>query len=995
MLNPDNYTLPAQPDLPASQDYAALRAQGIAHIQRLSGQLWTDYNVHDPGVTILELLCYALTDLGYRTNFDIRDLLTKPQSFTPNLGESVFTAREILTFHPVTLNDYRKLLLDHFLSLRNVWLKPIQSHFTPHIFVAKNHAELTYEDTGTNPALTVGGFYTVQLELQDSDSFDFRVTTAAEADDIKSAVHRFLLNHRNLCEDFVGVDLVQYEYVGVCADFELDQQADPVAIKKQIYQLIYAYITPSLHFYTIAELLAKGRSIEEIFQGSVAENGFIDYAELEAFESRKVLYTSDLIHLLISSIKGIRSIRKIHLSSYQLDATGQRIDLKNPLKTGEKYCLHLTDPNRVFRLRLDLLDDPTDKNRINKFSFFFNELQVPIRIKPGEVTLDEIVPKRRGITDLANDLPALRGKNRDLEHYYSIQNEFPKVYLLGQESISEQFPDARKAQRLQLKGYLLFFEQLLADYLSQLNNASELLSWSDKPDDRSYFYQALSGEEIVDLNELKLPDYDDLFDHNTYSETVLGQTPIENFNRRNRFLNHLISRFNDSFVEFSIAQFIRYSSAHRYTPAAIVADKKSFLRSYPKLSGERSHAFNYEHPVWNTPNLSGFELRIAKKLGLSNTLTADSDALLQHSLIHPFFQIDDTGALVWPEPRKYRDNRDLSFDEIFGLHIIEHQLLVPRWGVEKLLDICEEPDNFGRDCFCRDPYSFRVTAVLPGWLPISMDMSFRKYVENLIREELPAHLSLKICWIGPDEMFEFEQNYFAFANCLSGFAANHTCYQVKEEAPNPDYVDSLNRFITTINGLNNMYPPSYLVDCDDIELDENNTIKKHPVILNRTALREYEPRNIWQKPEPDPLNPARSQTARKIVWKNADEKRPIPLDLGQDSTAKLHLTIDRETYTVFVFPDRDENRRITGGRWVLNDEVSYPLNVQLPGADGSRPAFYVEIDNTVLVIDFANAQPLFSQSKAEQQYFESRSTCPPTQQPERSAQQRFEAIFTR
>lgn len=993
MLNLDNYTLPASPDLPASQDYAALRALGIAHIQSLSGQLWTDYNVHDPGVTILELLCYSLTDLGYRTNFNIKDILTKSNSVSPNLGESVFTAKEILTFHPVTINDYRKLLLDHFLELRNVWLKPIQSRFTPAIFVAKNHAELTYEDTGTNPALTVGGFYAVQLELQDNDSFEFRVTPEAEAENMKASVHRFLLNHRNLCEDFVCVDLVQYEYVGVCADFELDQYADPVAVKKEIYRLIYAYITPSLHFYTIAELLAKGRTIEEIFQGSVAENGFIDYAELEAFENRNVLYTSDLINLLITSIKGIRSIRKIHLSSYQLDATGQQIDLKNPLKTGEKYCLHLTDPNKVFRLRLDILDDPTDKNRINKFSFFFNELQVPIRVKPGDVTLEEIVPKRLGINDLANDLPGLHGKNRDLEHYYSIQNEFPKTYLLGQEAISEQLPDERKAQRLQLKAYLLFFEQLLADYLSQLNNASELLSWSEKPDDRSYFYQALSVEEIVDLHQLKLPAYDDLFTNDTYSEHVLGQTSFENFNRRNRFLNHLISRFNDSFVEFSIAQFIRYSSTHSYTSAAIIADKKSFLRTYPKLSGDRSHAFNYLNPVWNTANLSGFELRVAKKLGLSNTQTDDSDDLRQHSLIHPFFQVDADGIPTWPEPRKYQDNRDLSFDEIFGIHLIEHHLLVPRWGVEKLLNICEEPDNFGEDCFCRDPYSFRATAVLPGWLPISMDMSFRKYVESLIREELPAHISLKICWIGPDEMFEFEQNYYAFTNCLSGFANDHTCYQVKAEAPNPNYVDSLNRFIGTINGLNNIYPPSYLVDCDDIELDENNTIKKHPVILNRTALREYEPRTIWQKSEPDRISRSHNLTARKVVWKNATEKKPIQLDAGPQSAAKLHLTIGQDVFTVLIFPERDDNQTITGGNWILNDEVSYPLQVQAIGADGSRPAFYVEIDNTVLVIDFAGRQPIHSQMKLEKRYFESLSACQPFREPEGASFPRFEAIF--
>jgi hypothetical protein len=31
--------------------------------------LWSDYNVHDPGITLLELLCYGITDIAHRTTF--------------------------------------------------------------------------------------------------------------------------------------------------------------------------------------------------------------------------------------------------------------------------------------------------------------------------------------------------------------------------------------------------------------------------------------------------------------------------------------------------------------------------------------------------------------------------------------------------------------------------------------------------------------------------------------------------------------------------------------------------------------------------------------------------------------------------------------------------------------------------------------------------------------------------------------------------------------
>ena len=60
-----------------SQDYGQLLKEGREFIEKLSSDLWTDYNVHDPGITILEVLCYAITELGYKTAYDINDLLVE------------------------------------------------------------------------------------------------------------------------------------------------------------------------------------------------------------------------------------------------------------------------------------------------------------------------------------------------------------------------------------------------------------------------------------------------------------------------------------------------------------------------------------------------------------------------------------------------------------------------------------------------------------------------------------------------------------------------------------------------------------------------------------------------------------------------------------------------------------------------------------------------------------------------------------------------------
>ena len=47
-------------------DHSALFSVGIEHVRKLASEIWTDYNAHDPGVTALEVLSYALTDLSFR-----------------------------------------------------------------------------------------------------------------------------------------------------------------------------------------------------------------------------------------------------------------------------------------------------------------------------------------------------------------------------------------------------------------------------------------------------------------------------------------------------------------------------------------------------------------------------------------------------------------------------------------------------------------------------------------------------------------------------------------------------------------------------------------------------------------------------------------------------------------------------------------------------------------------------------------------------------------
>ena len=43
-----------------SMQYDFLRQLGVEWIQRISGNKWTDYNYHDPGITFLEQITFLM-----------------------------------------------------------------------------------------------------------------------------------------------------------------------------------------------------------------------------------------------------------------------------------------------------------------------------------------------------------------------------------------------------------------------------------------------------------------------------------------------------------------------------------------------------------------------------------------------------------------------------------------------------------------------------------------------------------------------------------------------------------------------------------------------------------------------------------------------------------------------------------------------------------------------------------------------------------------------
>lgn len=676
---------------PAS-DYAQLRAQGIGLLESMAGPDWTDFNTHDPGITILEQVCYALTDLGYRIDYDIRDLLAgggaDPHRAAPSPAE-------VLTGNPVTLTDLRKVVMD-VEGVINAWIEPMADP-GPALFLDPCDGRLYLEPAPHRTPVPVRGVCRVLIERDPG-------RTELSDLDLRAAVDRRLHECRGLAQDLRPAEVLAEQRIGVNAVVEVDALLDPEQLLAEVYQALGRFISPRVRFYTLDEMLARGLQMDEIMDGPVLRHGFILTAELDGLQRKAGLRTSDLIQVIMNCT-GVMAVDEVALATDGV-ATPWYLKLKSdqtPVLDLEGIALG------AITLVRGGMTAHTD----------------PERVRTLYAGLDQAA--RYGVlAEDARDVRIIPGRDRQVGRYSSIQRQFPAVYGVGDLGLPASAGAPRQAQARQLKAYLLFFDQLLANGFAQLANLHDLFGFATGGP-RTYFSQVIDDPGL-DLNDL-WADATGLaarLARITESAALAGE-------RKNRFLNHLLARFAEDFADWSGA---------RPGPASdLIRAKAVFLQDYAGLGAARGRAFDYRAPAWDTGNVSGLHWRISRKLGLAD--------YGQRSLAT--LQATDGG----------------------GFHLVEHLLLRPRpadleamqpgmeagvWEAGALLALPGQPDQTGRP----DPYSQQISCVFPTWVQGCDEEGNGGFIRKTLREETPAHLHLRIHWLGRAAMRVFESAYHEF-----------------------------------------------------------------------------------------------------------------------------------------------------------------------------------------------------------------------------------------
>ncbi len=689
-------TISNNTSLPPGMDFDFLREEGIKRIREFAGEVWTDYNTHDPGITILEHLCYAITDLSYRLSFDMKDLLAFPQEDNDKALKNFFTAKEILTSNPVTINDYRKLLID-IDGVKNAWLEKID-RAQPTMHYDRQNSMLTYKPDATTNPVSTNGLYRVLIE---KDTKITNIDDEALLDEASSRLNK----HRNICERFEEVNILEEEMISIKMTIDLDEDADLYELIAKINLELGKVISPEINFYTLNELLDRGQPVEHVFTGPALNNGFIDDEELKRFNKKRELYTSDLINVILD-IKGIKDVRNF--------------GIYNDSSEVEEWALAL-DPYKAPKLRE--LDSMILGNR-KSFEFYKDGAICAIDETKLKESMRHYNSKITNQTQNhgSNDIEPPAGEYRYLSDYEPVQNDFPANYGIGEYGLPDSAPPERKAAAKQLKAYLMFFDQILANYFAQIDNVKTLYSYDSSDEIRAYFAQKVEGvngiDDILNIDQAEL-------------NTITGDEKT-GLKRKNMFLDQLLAMFAEKFTDISQLLYdslkndsngAEFNSVSNAPEMRLIKNKSDLLKNYSVLSANRATAFNYtdKQGELNTENISGLKKNICAKLGI--------------------------------EAPKMERLAELDKE---GFHMLEHLLLWPILFDAQSKDIILKlTKNTPPDIF-----SFQISFIFPKWIDRFTNDNFKALINKVILDETPIHIKCYIHWLNKDDMKVFEDTYF-------------------------------------------------------------------------------------------------------------------------------------------------------------------------------------------------------------------------------------------
>ena len=776
-----------------------LRAEGLHWLQVVGGRIWTDHNLHDPGITLLEQVCFALTDLAYRADFPVADHLTGPDGRIAYEALSLPPPSTIFPCRATTAEDYRRLLIDAVPGLDDATLEG-----------AAQDAEADPPRGG--PA----GVHRLTLKL----SPGYPLAAARRIAQARAAYRR----ERNLGEDLDDeVTCVRDVPVDLLGEIDLAGPRDPVDVLAEVYDRCARFIARVPRTVSVDEALQAGRTLQEVYTGPRTRRGVPASAAPDSPPAGGQLFLADLSAL----IRRIDGVAHTHLRALRSASTPAAGASSLPW-SGDGWAL---------RLRVPL--DPRDGADCIGVKYRGHDVAIDLhalRLRYADLQAGDIGQRFSANEDPPpRDLATLpKGVYRAPAGYRSVEGDFPATYHLGRHGLPPSASAQEHARLRQFKAYLRLFDHVIANGVAQVDHLRELFSLNGGSA-QSYWQQETLHDDAGASDALLLDS----------PEAVRRavHAPFDRSNdRKSRALDHLLALHGVTYRQDSMRKFSTHLDAEELE-AWLLDNKAEYLRDIVVLGRDRAGGFDYGRPAWDDPGncpglqqraslLLGFRLsharslsqvlqrqritmpragaddaddgstlldaeqaRAARRIGrvapaaTQAQMQADlqriaplrsrvlSPALLRAGVRHDLYALmerprdrgDDGGfdLLLGPDEagrwwplgefddaasalraagslrhflRRLNENSE-------GMHIVEHVLLRP-------VDTAAPRDATPPPAPAF--YALRLTVFLPGWTARTRNPAFRRFAEETLRINCPAHLAMECRWLDFDALQQLE-----------------------------------------------------------------------------------------------------------------------------------------------------------------------------------------------------------------------------------------------
>jgi len=650
----DTRTAVTPPLMPVSEavqeqiHFDTLWATTQAALEVYAGQRWTARNDDDPGVTLLQAFAYGVSDVSYRHTLPLIDILTEKTLPTTSTTDSIhlqhsggifapeFGPERALTSSPVTLDDYRRAILDltipadghDVFCFRDAQIARVPAKKSYRYFYnPDNYAFQFLPDSGSTgqPHWVLGQYW-------------LSVTLTPGVDELaaRHALVEYLKNHRNLCEQeivsptFVPV-IVQTPAVQLFLDDDLPEgEAMNQAVAQALWAINLALLPAAIRE-PAAVRLARGEAAEQVYAGPQLDHGWISHLppprpmENDQLKSSAV-NVQELSAAAVGAVPGVNAVNWVKADDITVPKNQQvQLWVNNLGELISPESIQLYKRGQLIASKVWKVGVISAYNQLNQTaSWATND---PLRVVPY-------------------------GRNRHPDFYRTVGASLPPVYGL-QQAAEAVAADVDAKNLLQ---FLRPFEQLLANSADQLKKLPRLLAFDGRDPEAALWGAAqwpLVSDDPLAFEQTQQVVTPDVMAALT---TEINHQSQDN-EKELAILDHLLGYFGEGRAPRALN-----ASAHQSTDGVEFRHvQQGFLRQVTRLA--------YERASISISRVSALQRKVAARLGVGEMLF---DEHLQRKVAARLgvgeMQFDERlQQPVAPFP-----------DQRLPFYMIEHQELLPQ-----------------------------------------------------------------------------------------------------------------------------------------------------------------------------------------------------------------------------------------------------------------------------------------------------------------------------